>query len=80
MSEEVKTAKREDDKIEWFGMDGFLCAFYVIEAIVMGYCFINNVDVVIGKVVPYLVTIVTTLIFLKYLFEVFSFAGSQGKR
>jgi hypothetical protein len=80
MSINGKISKTETDKIEWWGLDGFICAFYVIEAIFIGYCFTHDVDIVIGKIIPYFVSIVTTLIFLKYIFQVLSFSFSASGR
>jgi hypothetical protein len=80
MSNETNAAKNAEDRIEWFGVDGLLCAIYVIEACFIGYCIIHNVDIVVGRVVPYAVSLVTTLVFLKYLSEVFSFARGREKR
>ena len=71
---------KEANTIQWFGIDGALCLTFVVEAIIMGYCMINNVDIVIGKIVPYGVTLVTFLIFLKYMTQVFSFSrGVKNK-
>ncbi|MDR3353509.1 MAG: hypothetical protein LBO21_00565 [Synergistaceae bacterium] len=80
MSNETKAANNAEDRIEWFGIDGLLCAIYVIEAFFIGYCIIHNVDIVVGRIVPYAVSLVTALVFLKYLREVFSFSRSKEKR
>jgi hypothetical protein len=80
MSSKTKATRADEDRIEWFGIDGLLCAIYVIEACFIGYCIIHNADFVVGRFVPYSVSLVTTLIFLKYLYEVFSFARGKGKR
>ena len=80
MSNETNAARNDEDRIEWFGIDGLLCLIYVIEACFIGYCMINNVDIVVGHLVPYLVSLVTALVFLKYLYEVFTFSQGKGKR
>lgn len=69
----------ESGKIEWLGMDGFLILLYPIIAFIIGYSLINNVDFIVGKVVPYTVTIVTTLIFIKYIGQVLHFSRNVGK-
>lgn len=71
---------RDDLRIEWFGIDGLLCLLYVIEAIVFAYAMINDVDIIIGKIVPYGVAIVTTLVFIKYLYQVISFSRKNHKK
>ena len=80
MSVNKEQDKKDDQKIEWFGIDGALCLTFVIEAIFIGYCMINNVDLVIGKIVPYGVTLVTFLIFLKYVTQVISFSMGVNKK
>jgi hypothetical protein len=80
MSNKTNAANNAEDRIEWFGIDGLLCAIYVIEAIFIGYCIIHNVDAVVGRFVPYSVSLVTTLVFFKYLYEVFSFSKGKGKQ
>jgi hypothetical protein len=80
MAENNASSENESYRIEWFGVDGALCLTYVIEAVFIGYCMINDVDIVIGKIVPYGVAIVSTLIFLKYISQVFRFSKSAGKK
>jgi hypothetical protein len=80
MANETNAANNAEDRIEWFGIDGLLCALYVIEACFIGYCIIHNVDAVVGRFVPYSVSAVTALVFLKYLYEVFTFSRGKGKR
>ncbi|MEG1825419.1 MAG: hypothetical protein RR501_11680, partial [Cloacibacillus sp.] len=52
-SQRISNEERSDLKISWLGIDGFLCLCYVIESIVIGYSMINDVDFVLGKVLPY---------------------------
>ena len=77
-----KPEKKEANKIEWIGMDGFLCLLFVVLSAFIGFCLINNVEVVIGYVVPIGVAVVTLLVFLKYITEVFTFSkkGKKGKK
>ncbi|MDR3254655.1 MAG: hypothetical protein LBT31_03735 [Synergistaceae bacterium] len=69
----------ERNKIEWMGIDGFLCFLFVFLSAFIGYCLINNVDVVIGKVIPYGIALATTAIFIKYLTEVIGFSKGTMK-
>ncbi|MBM7616148.1 hypothetical protein [Alkaliphilus hydrothermalis] len=69
-----------ENKIEWLGMDGFLVILFPIISTIIGYSLINNVDFIVGKVVPYTVTAVTTLIFLKYISEVLHFSKGVQKK
>ncbi len=73
------TPQKDSEKIQWFGIDGLLIVLYFIEAIVIGWALINNVDAIVGYAVPYTVAIVTTVIFLKYLSEVFLFSKGSKK-
>lgn len=68
-----------DEKIQWFGLDGFLVGLYFVEALVFGYCLLYDVDFMIGTVAPYFTLGVTTMIFLKYILEVFSFSHKTRK-
>ena len=79
MSVNKEQDQKDDQKIEWFGIDGALCLTFVIEAIIIGYCMIHDVDLVIGKIVPYGVTLVTFLIFMKYVTQVLSFSRGVKK-
>lgn len=68
-------------KVEWLGIDGALCLIFALVAIGIGYCLIHNVDIVIGTIVPWGVTLVTGAIFVKYLSEVLFFArGTKGDK
>ena len=68
-----------DEKIQWSGLDGFLVLLYFVEALVFGYCLLYDVDFMIGTVAPYFTLGVTTMIFLKYILEVFSFSRQIRK-
>jgi len=72
--------EKEDMRIEWFGIDGALCLCFVLESIILGFCMINNVDFVIGKILPYGATLVTFWIFLKYITQVLSFSRDVRKK
>ncbi|SKC76502.1 hypothetical protein [Maledivibacter halophilus] len=73
-------SKNNEDRIKWLGIDGFLVILFPILSTIIGYCIINNVDFVIGKVVPYTVTTVTTLIFIKYIGQVLHFSKNVNKK
>ena len=77
---ENKNTNNDDLKIAWFGVDGLLCLCFVLESIFFGYCMINNVDFVIGKVLPYSASIITLWIFLKYIVQVVSFSKSTRNK
>jgi hypothetical protein len=79
MSINKEQDREEAYSVEWFGTDGALCLAFVVEAFFIGYCMINNVDIVIGTIVPYGVTIVTFLIFLRYIGQVISFSKGIKK-
>lgn len=66
-------------KVEWFGYDGAMCLLYAGLAVFIGYGMINRVDWIIGGFVPAFCAIATTGIFLRYLFEVFSFSKKAAK-
>lgn len=65
--------KIEEIKVEWFGVDGLLILLYAILAAIYAIGILNRVDWVIGIMAPAAASIMTTLIFLRYLFEVFTF-------
>ena len=77
---ENKNTSNDDLKISWFGIDGFLCLCFVLESIFIGYCMIHDVDIVLGKVLPYSATIITLWIFLKYISQVISFSKGTRKK
>ena len=71
--------EKESLKIEWFGLDGFLCLLYLAEAVLFAWAMITNNDFVIGTLVPYGVAAVTTAVFIKYLYQVISFSRKQKR-
>ena len=71
---DTKRSEIDENKIEWLGLDGLLVMLFPIMSFIIGYCLINNVDIIIGKIIPYIVTGSTTLIFLKYITQVIHFS------
>ena len=70
--------KNNELKISWIGIDGALCLCFALEAVFIGYCMMHNVDIVLGRLLPYSAMLVTAWVFLKYIFQVISF--SRGTR
>lgn len=84
MSEEKKnntanTDEKEDMKIEWFGIDGLLCLSFVLESCFIGYGMTHDVDIILGRIVPYSAMAITLAIFLKYISQVFIFSRKVKK-
>ncbi len=73
------SAPVENTKISWMGIDGFLVILFIVLAVFIGFCVIHNVDLVIGILLPYGVTLATLLIFIRYFAEVFSFSRRKKK-
>ena len=71
---------KKEIKVEWLGMDGALCLLYAVLACFYGWGIINRVDWVIGVVCPLIAGGMTTAIFLRYLYEVFTFGKTGGKK
>ncbi|MFR5880523.1 hypothetical protein [Cloacibacillus evryensis] len=76
---EVKNKESDELKIAWFGIDGMLCVLYVIEVLIIGGAIIYNVDFVLGRVVPYSAMLFAGAVFLRYIFQVFSFSRGMHK-
>ena len=74
------TEDKSDLKISWMGIDGLLCICFVVEAVGIGYSMMNDIDIVLGRLIPYGAMLVTTLIFLKYIGQVISFSIKAGKK
>ena len=74
------TEDKSDLKISWIGIDGLLCICFVVESVVIGYSMINDVDIVLCRLIPYAAMLVNTLIFLKYIVQVISFSIKAGKK
>ena len=75
-SEEYK----REMKVEWLGYDGAMCLLYAVLALLIGYGMLARVDWIIGAFVPAFCALVTTGIFVRYLFEVFTFGRTGGKK
>lgn len=75
---EMKNEINDDLRISWFGMDGMFCLAYIVEAVLIGWSMIHDVDIVLGRLLPYSAMLVTAWVFLKYIFQVISF--SRGTR
>lgn len=67
---------KKEIKVEWFGIDGALCLLYAGLAGIYTFGILNRVDWIIGWMAPLIAAAMTTLIFGRYLFEVFSFHKS----
>ena len=55
-----------------------LCLLFIFEAVFIGWSMIHDVDIVLGRLLPYSAMLVTAWVFLKYIFQVISF--SRGTR
>ena len=64
-------------KVEWFGIDGALCLLYFALACIYSFGILNRIDAIIGVFCPLVAAGMTTAIFLRYLFEVFSFGKAK---
>jgi SSS family solute:Na+ symporter len=71
---------KKEVKVEWLGVDGALCLLYAFLACFYSWGIINRIDWVIGVFCPLFAGGVTTAIFLRYLFEVFTFGKNAGKK
>lgn len=80
MTNNTNNKKENDLKISWFGIDGFLCLCFVLESIFIGYCMIHDVDIVLGRLLPYSATLITLWIFLKYIGQVIAFSKSTKQK
>ena len=67
----------EEIKVEWFGIDGALCLLYFGLACIYSFGILNRIDAIIGVFCPLVAAGMTTAIFLRYLFEVFSFGKAK---
>ena len=67
-------------KVEWFGMDGLLVLVYLIVGAFYCYGIIKRVDWIIGWVAPLVAGISTTAIFLRYLYQVFTFGKAPAQK
>lgn len=76
----ANNGKNNELKISWMGIDGALCLCFALEAVFIGYCMIHDVDIVLGRLLPYSAMIVTLWIFLKYVGQVFAFSRAARKK
>ena len=67
----------KETKVEWFGIDGALCLLYFALACIYSFGILNRIDAIIGVFCPLVAAGMTTAIFLRYLFEVFSFGKAK---
>ena len=67
----------KETKVEWFGIDGALCLLYFALACIYSFGILNRIDGIIGVFCPLVAAGMTTAIFLRYLFEVFSFGKAK---
>ena len=67
----------KETKVEWFGIDGALCLLYFVLACIYSFGLLNRIDAIIGVFCPLVAAGMTTAIFLRYLFEVFSFGKAK---
>lgn len=68
-----KEQYKKDIRVEWFGIDGALCLAYALLAAFYSYGIINRIDWIVGWAAPIVAATTTTAIFLRYLYEVFTF-------
>lgn len=66
--------KKEDLKVEWIGMDGFLVALYLVLVAFLGYGMFTLNDTILGVIAPWGLMIAATVIFLAYLKTLFGMA------
>lgn len=66
--------KIKTDKIEWKGTDGFLVSLFFMVSIIIWIAIIKKIDIIIGYIIPILLTVVVTVIFIEYLKEIYKFS------
>ena len=71
---------KKEVKVEWIGVDGGLCLLYAVLACIYSWGILNRVDWVIGWMAPIFASVLTTFIFFRYLWEVFSFGKKVGQK
>ena len=71
---------KKEIKVEWLGIDGALCLVYVALAAFYSFGIINRIDWIIGWVAPLVAGISTTAIFLRYLYQVFTFGKTPAQK
>lgn len=71
---------KKEIKVEWLGIDGALCLVYVALACFYSFGIINRIDWIIGWVAPLVAGISTTAIFLRYLYQVFTFGKTPAQK
>lgn len=76
----MKEQEPQVEKVEWFGLDGLLCLLYAVLSGVYTFGILNRVDFIIGIMAPATAVIITVSVFLRYCFEVGSFAKKVKKK
>lgn len=62
---------KKDLEIKWIGIDGFLVLLYFLITAFIFYGIVTKNDFIIGKLIPYGVMFVVTIIFCDYLKQVY---------
>ncbi|MGG7163013.1 hypothetical protein [Clostridium ihumii] len=62
---------KKDLEIKWIGIDGFLVLLYFLITAFIFYGIATKNDFIIGKLIPYGVMFVVTIIFCDYLKQVY---------
>jgi hypothetical protein len=61
------------DKIKWIGLDGFLVVLFFAICGIIFVSLVYKIDIIVGYIIPYIILLVVTAIFLRYLISVYSF-------
>lgn len=75
-----KEEYKREISVEWFGIDGALCLVYAVLACFYSFGIINRIDWIVGWAAPIVAGGTTTVIFLRYLYEVFTFGKTPAKK
>ena len=67
-------------KVEWIGIDGLLVLLYFVCGAIIMWGLIARVDWTVQIFAPGVAALMTTGIFVRYLFEVFTFGKTGGKK
>ena len=62
---------KKDLEIKWIGIDGFLVLLYFLITAFIFYGIATKNDFIIGKLIPYGVMFVVTIIFCDYLKQIY---------
>ncbi|MCI8303974.1 MAG: sodium:solute symporter family protein [Lawsonibacter sp.] len=71
---------KREIRVEWFGIDGALCLVYAVLACFYSFGIINRIDWIVGWAAPVVAGGTTTVIFLRYLYEVFTFGKTPASK